>query len=148
LVRAALAAIPNPDLPYEKYLEIFMATFASTDGSDEGLDAFDEWARQSTKYNVRENTRRRWERMRNSPPTEYSFGTLHHLATRADPDWLGRYDLKLMNDLNRADGYAEEIPGWPSIAPKSEIAVSAIAPRVRTRTVRPSSGSSGPSVCS
>jgi hypothetical protein len=49
-VAAALATIPNPDLGWEEWNRIGMATWAATEGSDDGLKAFHSWSKKSQKY--------------------------------------------------------------------------------------------------
>ena len=49
-VTAALNVIPNADLSWDEWNRIGMATWAATEGCEEGFEAFDAWSRKSVKY--------------------------------------------------------------------------------------------------
>jgi P4 family phage/plasmid primase-like protien len=83
-VVAALAAIPNDNLPWDKWNNIGMATWAATRGSDSGFDAFDCWSRKSVKYDAR-RTASRWRHYFKSPPTRMGGGTIFQIARPAGP---------------------------------------------------------------
>lgn len=51
--------VPNEDNDYDTWANIGMALCHHTDGSDEGLDMFIEWSRQSSKH-VEEYCERKW----------------------------------------------------------------------------------------
>lgn len=85
-VEAALAAIGNPDLPYEEWVRIGMAAFAATGGSAFGRLAWVAWSRKSAKHDDDECTRV-WRSFRAAPPTKIGFGTLYHMASAADAFW-------------------------------------------------------------
>ena len=73
-VAAALAFLPNSDLPYEEWVRIGMALKGAL--GDEGAGLFAAWSAQSAK-NVPENTAKAWESFR---PTAIGAGTLYHHA--------------------------------------------------------------------
>jgi hypothetical protein len=50
LLSAAMAVIPNDDVPQHIYNKVGMACWAAFGGSDQGFAAFDQWARKSKKY--------------------------------------------------------------------------------------------------
>jgi Primase C terminal 2 (PriCT-2) len=85
-IAAALRAIPNEDLSWERWNYIGMATSRASGGSDEGYALFEAFSRKSAKFDEAE-TRNRWESYRKSPPTQLGFGTLVHLAREAHPGW-------------------------------------------------------------
>jgi RecA-family ATPase len=85
-VASALSVIPNPDLGWEKWNNIAMATWRSTAGSAAGLAEFVKWSKKSKKHNE-EKTIERWAHYFTSPPNEIGFGTLAFLAGQADPGW-------------------------------------------------------------
>jgi hypothetical protein len=81
-IAAALAIIPNPDLPWDGeggWNYVGMASWSASGGSQEGLAAFVDWSRKSRKFDTDE-TERRWRDYANSPPNELSFGTLVFLG--------------------------------------------------------------------
>jgi hypothetical protein len=89
-VRAALVIQNHADVDRDRWIEIGLAVYAATDGSEEGFAAFDEWSQEwegvSEKgegYNADE-TRRVWESLQ---PREITAGTLFHYANEADPCW-------------------------------------------------------------
>ena len=86
LVAAALAVIPNSDLPWDDWKRIAMAIWVATGGSDHGFELFDEWSRKSRKYDS-DVTRNEWRAITNSPPDRIGAGTIFHLANQADPNW-------------------------------------------------------------
>ena len=90
-VVAALAAIPNPpELHYDKWKRIGMAVWAATGGSEEGFTAFDDWSRKWAEYDA-DHTRKAWQEMSRSPPTQIGAGTLFYEANQASPGWHRRY---------------------------------------------------------
>jgi len=78
-IAEALQHIPNPDLPWDEFKKVLMATFACSGGSEAAYFEFLKWSRKSAKHND-EATRREWTGCRSSPPRSLGFGTLHHLA--------------------------------------------------------------------
>lgn len=99
-IAAALAVIPNdavltdapnkpPGVSQRDYNRIGMAVWAATGGSEEGFQAFDQWARKSEKYHG--GTRERWRHYPKSPPTKIGAGTIFYLAYEADPNWRDNY---------------------------------------------------------
>jgi hypothetical protein len=84
-VEAALAAIPNDDVPWDEWNRIGMAIFSNSP-NDEGLHAFDAWSRQSGKYNKRA-TASKWRAFFGSPPDSIHVSTLFYLANETDTDW-------------------------------------------------------------
>src|SRR5262249_30868103 len=72
---AALAVIPNDDLPWESKNGISwngmgMAVFAASKGSDEGFTLFDKWSKKSEKEYNAANTAEKWGKYHSCPPTE------------------------------------------------------------------------------
>lgn len=84
-VVAALSAIPN-DGPtdWEHWNRIGMATWAATGGGEAGRAAFHAWSETNAAYDAQE-TDRRWDHYRTSPPTQIGAGTLFHLARASKP---------------------------------------------------------------
>ena len=80
-IREALQHIPNPDLPWDDWKRVLMATFASSNGDEGAYFEFLTWSRRSGKHSD-EATRREWTSCRSSPPRSLGFGTLHYLATQ------------------------------------------------------------------
>jgi Bifunctional DNA primase/polymerase, N-terminal/Primase C terminal 2 (PriCT-2) len=90
-VAAALAAIPNPpELYYGEWKRIGMAVWAATGGSDDGFKTFDDWSRKWVKYDA-DHTRKAWQEISRSPPTEIGAGTLFYEANQASLGWHRRY---------------------------------------------------------
>jgi hypothetical protein len=105
LVAAALCAIPNDDLGWDDWNRIGMATWAATDGSAEGLTAFDSFSRKSKKYNAVKTTER-WQHYRRSPPKRIGVGTLIWEASQAEPGW--REDLRKANEQHGTDNTEQQ----------------------------------------
>jgi putative DNA primase/helicase len=82
-VEAALAVIP-PTEEYRQWVDIGMAVYAASGGSDEGFAAWDAWSRKAKNYG---GTERKWESLHRNPPHSITFGTLYHHATQADSTW-------------------------------------------------------------
>lgn len=78
-IREALQHIPSPDLPWDDWKRVLMATFASSGGDESAYFDFLEWSRKSQKHNDGA-ARREWTSCRSSPPRSLGFGTLHYLA--------------------------------------------------------------------
>lgn len=85
-VVAALQAIGNPDLPYEEWVRLGLATYAATGGSAFGRLAWVDWSRKSAKHDDDECTRV-WRSFGKARPTRIGFGTLYHIATTEDAFW-------------------------------------------------------------
>ena len=82
-VQAALSVIPGDGGSYKVWIRVGMAIFASTNGSQDGLVAYDEWSRKSSKYDAHA-VDKAWRTFR---PNVLSFGTLVHMAREVDPAW-------------------------------------------------------------
>jgi len=82
-IAACLEAIPNPDLGWDDYNDVLMATWAS--GGDETQPLAEQWARKSKKYlEVGLNTvAARFADYHRCPPTRIGFGTLLYEARQA-----------------------------------------------------------------
>jgi hypothetical protein len=92
-VRAALAVIPNADLPYDDWVRIGIATFAATAGTGEGYETWQAWSAKSGKHQDAECLRV-WRSVEKSPPKRIGFGSLCYLARAVNPlfvapSWLG-----------------------------------------------------------
>ena len=92
LIALALAAIPNEDVPQPEYNRIGMACWAASQGSEEGFQAFDAWAKKSKKYHG--GTRKRWKHYFRSPPTRVGAGTIFFMAQEVNPNWRNGYDVE------------------------------------------------------
>jgi len=82
-VRAALAVIPGDDGCYQTWIDVGQAIHAATDGSHDGLAAWDGWSMKSPIYNP-EKVQKKWHTF---SPHSISFGTLVHMARKVDPMW-------------------------------------------------------------
>ena len=86
-LRAAMAAIPNPDdkVPYTIWIKYGYACYRATGGSDkDGFDLWDAWSRKSNKYNASEQDAA-WKRIRHaiegsSAPRTVGAGTIYYHA--------------------------------------------------------------------
>ena len=85
-VASALSVIPNDNLAWDDWNRIGMATWAATDGSEVGREAFAKWSAKSSK-NDPNATEARWQHYKTSPPTKIGFGTLVYLARQHSPGW-------------------------------------------------------------
>ena len=85
-VASALAVIPNDNLAWNDWNRIGMATWAATDGSEVGREAFAKWSAKASK-NDPNATESRWQHYKTSPPTRIGFGTLVYLARKHSPGW-------------------------------------------------------------
>jgi RecA-family ATPase len=113
LVELALRAIPNNDVEYEDWITVLYASKYSCGGSERGFRAFDAWSRKSSKYNLKQNTRKTWDKAK--PRGDVGFGTLAWLAFEADRNWDGEIyadeEVKRSNNGgNGADG-GQPVPG-------------------------------------
>jgi hypothetical protein len=86
-IAAALAGIPNPDLPWEEWSRIGMAVWRASAGSPEGLAAWRAWSAKSGKHRDAACDER-WRHWFRSPPGRIGFGSLHHMAQQANPLWV------------------------------------------------------------
>jgi putative DNA primase/helicase len=100
-IEAALLMIPNPDLSWDQWNRIGMATFAATGGRAEGLAFFDGWSAKSGKYD-RATTGARWDHYHRSPPTRIGAGTLFHEAAVSWVDPMDDADVALWESIENA----------------------------------------------
>jgi len=85
VVRETLAVIPNRQVSWHWWKEtIGMAVWAATEGSDDGLAAWDEWSRGCEAYGTGCTCEAEWDRMHASPPGRTGFGTLWFEAVTAE----------------------------------------------------------------
>jgi P4 family phage/plasmid primase-like protien len=82
-VVSALGAIPATE-EYKLWIDIGLAVFSASGGSDEGFATWDEWSRKAKNYG---GTEKAWRSFTKSPPRNIGFGTLYHHAAEADPSW-------------------------------------------------------------
>jgi hypothetical protein len=82
-IKAALAATVALADDRDTWLAIGMAVHAGTGGSLDGLSLWDDWSRNSAKYE-RTTLESSWNSFK---PTQITVGTLFHHATCAQPGW-------------------------------------------------------------
>ena len=130
-IREALAHIPNPDLSWDDWKRVLMATFASSGGDEAAYFEFLTWSRRATKHDDT-STRREWLSCRSSPPRSVGFGTLHYLATQNG--WVPSAGLVFNTakdvsdvDISGFDAMPLEQPVVPSIP---------VVPKVQRVTVK------------
>ncbi len=82
-IAAALAEIPN-DGPadWETWNRVCMAVWAAVGGAEVGRDLILAWSARNPAYDPQE-TSRRWDHYRTSPPTHIGAGTIFFLAQEA-----------------------------------------------------------------
>lgn len=85
-IEAALEAIPNDGLSWDRWNTVGMAVWRASGGSGEAMDAFDYWSQKSDKYEP-EAAAERWRAYSGSPPDSIGFGSLYYMAKQADPNW-------------------------------------------------------------
>jgi hypothetical protein len=98
-------AIPNEDEPRAEYVAVGLAFFAASDGLAAGFNAFDRWARKSSKYHG--GTAKQWAHFAKSPPDRTGKGALVERARRADPtfrlpSWRPEKPFEKANDTETA----------------------------------------------
>lgn len=111
-VEDALKFVPNPDLSWDDWNKIGMAIYCATEAK--GYHIFDQWSRESGKYNGLE-TQQRWEHYSKSPPSKIGAGTLYYYAQRNG--WVPPVHL----DLNPIKPVKVDLTGLktPKKIPKS-----------------------------
>jgi hypothetical protein len=86
-IAAALAQIPNTDLPWDEWSRIGMAAWRASGGSAAGLDAWTAWSAKSAKHQDAA-CQERWQHWFRSPPDRIGFASLYRLARQANPLWV------------------------------------------------------------
>ena len=84
---AALAQIPNADLPWDEWSKIGMAVWRASSASAEGFAAWLAWSAKSTKHQE-VACLERWQHWFRSPPDRIGYASLYHLARMANPLWV------------------------------------------------------------
>ena len=84
---AALAQIPNADLPWDEWSKIGMAVWRASSASAEGLAAWLGWSAKSNKHQEAACLER-WQHWFRSPPDRIGYASLYHLARMANPLWV------------------------------------------------------------
>ena len=137
-IREALAHIPNPDIPWDEFKRVLMATFAASGGDEGAYFEFLTWSRRSAKHSD-EATRREWTSCRSSPPRSLGFGTLHYLATQNG--WVPTAGLAFNTAKNVSD---VDISGFDAM-PFAEVAPAIpVMPRPQRATVKEKLASATP----
>lgn len=86
-VASALKIIPNNDrVSWDAWNRIGLATWAATEGSEEGREVFHEWSSKSGAYNP-EVTDARWDHFEHSPPDKIGAASIFFEARAIDPTW-------------------------------------------------------------
>ena len=85
LMRAA-ETIPNDDLPWDEWNNTAMRFWAASNGSNEGLAAFEAFSAGSDKYDA-PTTDNRWSGITASPPTQYNENSLLIHARKFDENF-------------------------------------------------------------
>ncbi len=85
-VAEALAIIPNPDLPYDDWVKVGLAVYASAAGVQDGFDLWETWSKKSAKHDAAECIRV-WSSFHKSPPKRIGYGSLHYMARQSQPDF-------------------------------------------------------------
>jgi AAA domain/Primase C terminal 2 (PriCT-2) len=102
LVEAAVSVIANNDIDWEDWNNHGMAIFGATGGSNDGFVLFDKFSKKSkAKYNAA-RTFDKWRSYHSSPPNRIGFGSLHHWACEADPDWYRVFEAQGIADFHAA----------------------------------------------
>ena len=122
-VASALSVIPNDNLAWNDWNRIGMATWAATDGSEVGREAFAKWSAKASK-NDPNATESRWQHYKTSPPTKIGFGTLVYLARKHSPGWV----------YGGAEAKSERLPPRPRNRPR--LIPSPSSPTTSTPTCR------------
>lgn len=86
-IAAALAQVPNADLPWDEWSRIGMAVWRASGGSAAGLAAWTAWSAKSSKHQDAACAER-WQHWFRSPPTRLGFASLYRLARLANPLWV------------------------------------------------------------
>src|SRR5207249_4732160 len=85
-VRAAVRSLSNgAEVNYDEFVKTGVAIFAATAGSDEGLQLYDEFHRRWWGFREEnaDDTRKKWQSFRASPPVQVTAGTLFFKAQQA-----------------------------------------------------------------
>lgn len=105
-VAAALSLISNPDVGWDEWSNIGLLVFACTAGSADGQELFLTYSRKSKKHRD-DAVDERWEHWQQSPPTEYRFGSLVHMAREVEPGWEPPSRRKVLVDPHAAAPFDE-----------------------------------------
>jgi hypothetical protein len=91
-----------------------MRIYASTGGSDEGLEIWEAWSRKLEGHGLGSTAAKRWAHFHKSPPTRTGFDKLEMLASAADPDWDKGLDReRASNGAGEGTGSADPGNGIP-----------------------------------
>lgn len=70
----------DPDICYPEWIRVGMVIFHTTGGSSDGLDLFDAWSSNGSKYRNRREMESKWRSFRLDVPNPVTIGTLIHIA--------------------------------------------------------------------
>lgn len=127
-IREALQHIPNPDVPWDEFKKVLMATYAASHGSEGAYFDFLDWSRRSAKHKD-DATRKEWTSCRSSPPRSLGFGTLHYLAKQHG--WVPSAGLAFNTDKDVSN---VDISGFDAMPMEMPPAIP-VVPRVQRLTV-------------
>jgi hypothetical protein len=97
-LEAALKELPNPlpddldvDPPllggWENWNKVIMAIYAATGGTRAGLSLADDWSRKYEERYNEANTREKWRKLSQTPPTNIGAGFIFKLVFTINPNW-------------------------------------------------------------
>jgi len=86
-VRAALAAIPNDRLDWDRWNTMGLLVYAATGGDPEGVELWSEWSAKHEAHDDAE-VEARWAHFEKHPPTKGGAGSLFRWAKEADPSFV------------------------------------------------------------
>ncbi len=120
-IREALRHIPNPDLSWDDWKRVLMATWAASGGAA-FLD-FAEWSYSSKKHDHKA-TVAEWNSCGRSPPTKLGFGTLYHLAKQHG--WKPPHDLAFNEDKDVSNMDLSGFDAMPITPAAEEVQLPAV----------------------
>lgn len=76
----------DPDIGYQEWLNVLIAIFNETDGSDEGLELADDWSSKGEKYKGSVEIRSKWESFDLNRESRVTIATLYKIVRDNDRD--------------------------------------------------------------
>lgn len=107
-IKAALDAIPNNDVDYDKWVSIGMGAHHATGGSSDGYEMWVQWSEKSAKHNEALMSRR-WHSFGKSP-NPITLGTIMHMAAENGYQMPVTFDAPEIIASSDAPEYSDSLP--------------------------------------
>lgn len=78
----------DPDCGYQDWLNVLMAIYHETGGSDEGFEIADSWSSKGRKYRDKSELRLKWDSFKLATNNPVTIATIYRMVADSGKDWV------------------------------------------------------------